>query len=58
MWTKRINITGSNLKNTFLTSDAVDFLMAQKNGSKYVILYQMLCLKNNKHRRTVSKRNR
>lgn len=33
------------LKNTFLTSDAVDFLMAQKNGSKYVILYQMLCLK-------------
>jgi hypothetical protein len=33
------------LKDTFMTSDAVDFLMGQKNGSQYVVLYQMLCLK-------------
>ena len=33
------------LKDTFLTSDAVDFLMGQKNGANYVVLYQMLCLK-------------
>jgi hypothetical protein len=33
------------LKDTFITSDAVDFLMGQKNGSQYVVLYQMLCLK-------------
>lgn len=33
------------LKDTFMTSDAVDFLMGQKNGSEYVVLYQMLCLK-------------
>lgn len=33
------------LKDTFMTSDAVDFLMSQKNGSDYVVLYQMLCLK-------------
>lgn len=33
------------LRDTFLTSDAVDFLMGQKNGSEYVVLYQMLCLK-------------
>ena len=32
------------LKNTFMTSDSVDFLMSQKNGSDYVVLYQMLCL--------------
>lgn len=32
------------LKSTFMSSDAVDFLMAQKNGSQYVVLYQMLCL--------------
>ena len=25
--------------------DAVDFLMSQKNGANYVVLYQMLCLK-------------
>lgn len=29
----------------FLTSDNIDFLMSQKNGSNYVVLYQMLCLK-------------
>lgn len=33
------------LKDNFMTSDAVDFLMSQKNGSDYVVLYQMLCLK-------------
>ena len=32
------------LKNTFMTSDAVDFLMSQKNGANYVVIYQMLCL--------------
>ncbi len=33
------------LKDSFITSDAVDFLMAQPNGAEYVVLYQMLCLK-------------
>lgn len=33
------------LKDTFFTSDTVDFLMSQKNGANYVVLYQMLCLK-------------
>jgi len=33
------------LKNTFMTSETVDFLMAQKDGANYVVLYQMLCLK-------------
>lgn len=33
------------LKDSFLTSDAVDFLMSQKYGANYVVLYQMLCLK-------------
>ena len=36
------------LKESFLTSDAVDFLMSQKpdgTGANYVVLYQMLCLK-------------
>lgn len=33
------------LKDTFMTSDAVDFLMGQKNGAEYVVLYQMLCLR-------------
>lgn len=28
-----------------LTSDNVDFLMTQKDGANYVVLYQMLCLK-------------
>ena len=27
-----------------MSSDAVDFLMSQKNGAEYVVLYQMLCL--------------
>lgn len=33
------------LKDSFMTSDTVDFLMGQKNGANYVVLYQMLCLK-------------
>lgn len=33
------------LSINFMTSDTIDFLMSQKNGSNYVILYQMLCLK-------------
>lgn len=33
------------LKESFMTSDAVDFLMGQPNGANYVVLYQMLCLK-------------
>lgn len=33
------------LKESFMTSDAVDFLMGQPNGASYVVMYQMLCLK-------------
>ena len=33
------------IKETFMTSDKVDFLMSQSNGAEYVVLYQMLCLK-------------
>lgn len=33
------------LTDAFLTSDTVDFLMSQKDGANYVVLYQMLCLK-------------
>lgn len=33
------------LKDTFFSSDTVDFLMSQNNGANYVVLYQMLCLK-------------
>ena len=33
------------LRESFLTSDTVDFLMSQKDGANYVVLYQMLCLK-------------
>ena len=33
------------LTDKFMTSDTVDFLMGQKDGANYVILYQMLCLK-------------
>ena len=28
-----------------MTSEKVDFLMSQKNGANYVVLYQCLCLK-------------
>lgn len=33
------------LKDTFMGSDAVDYLMSQPDGANYVVLYQMLCLK-------------
>lgn len=33
------------LRESFMTSDTVDFLMSQKDGANYVVLYQMLCLK-------------
>lgn len=33
------------LTDRFLTSDTVDFLMSQKDGANYVVLYQVLCLK-------------
>lgn len=33
------------LKDSFMTSDTVDFMMSQPNGANYVVLYQMLCLK-------------
>lgn len=33
------------LTDRFMTSDTVDFLMSQKEGANYVVLYQMLCLK-------------
>lgn len=32
------------LTDKFLTSNTVDFLMSQKDGANYVVLYQMLCL--------------
>lgn len=33
------------LRETFMSSDVVDFLMSQQDGANYVVLYQMLCLK-------------
>ena len=33
------------IKDSFMTSEKVDFLMSQKNGANYVVLYQCLCLK-------------
>ena len=33
------------LKESFMTSDTIDFFMSQPDGANYVILYQMLCLK-------------
>jgi hypothetical protein len=37
------------LTDRFMTSDTVDFLMSQKDGANYVVLYQMLCLKTVNH---------
>lgn len=31
------------LHSNFMISDSVDFLMSQKNGAEYVVLYQKLC---------------
>lgn len=33
------------LRESFMSSDTVDFLMSQKGGADYVVLYQLLCLK-------------
>lgn len=33
------------LKAEFMQGDVMDFLMSQKNGANYVVLYQMLCIK-------------
>ena len=33
------------LKTDFFNQDAIDFIMSQKNGCEYIVLYQMLCLK-------------
>ena len=33
------------LKAEFMNGEIVDFLMSQKNGANYVVLYQMLCIK-------------
>lgn len=33
------------LRESFMNGDTVDFLMSQKDGANYVVLYQMLCLK-------------
>lgn len=33
------------LTDKFMTSDIVDFLMEQKDGANYVVIYQLLCLK-------------
>lgn len=33
------------LKTDFFNQDTIDFLLSQKNGCQYVVLYQMLCLK-------------
>ena len=32
------------LKTDFFNSDEIDFLLSQKNGCEYIVLYQMLCL--------------
>ena len=33
------------LTDSFMTSENVDYIMSQKKGEKYIIIYQMLCLK-------------
>lgn len=33
------------LKESFMTSDVIDYFMEQPDGANYVVLYQMLCLK-------------
>ena len=32
------------LKTNFFNKDEIDFLLSQKNGCEYIVLYQMLCL--------------
>lgn len=33
------------LKDSFMSSDEIDYLMSQPDGASHVVLYQMLCLK-------------
>jgi len=33
------------LKDSFMSSDTIDYFMSQPDGANYVVLYQMLCLK-------------
>ena len=33
------------LKESFMTSDTIDYFMGLPDGANYVVLYQMLCLK-------------
>lgn len=33
------------LKDSFMSSDEIDYLMSHPDGANYVVLYQMLCLK-------------
>lgn len=33
------------LKTDFFNIDEIDFLLSQKNGCEYIVLYQMICLK-------------
>lgn len=33
------------LSDRFMTSDTVDYIMSQKDGANYIVIYQMLCLK-------------
>ena len=33
------------LKDSFMSSDEIDYLMSQPDGANYFVLYQMLCLK-------------
>lgn len=33
------------LKESFITSDTIDYFMEQPDGANYVVLYQLLCLK-------------
>ena len=32
------------LKTDFFRREEIDFLLSQKNGAEYVVLYQMICL--------------
>ena len=33
------------LRTDFFNQDNIDFILSQKNGCEYIVLYQMLCLK-------------
>lgn len=42
---KREKLYWIRITDHFFTSDTVDYLMSQKNGSDYIVIYQMICLK-------------